>query len=137
MHPSSSPASTPPDAISTCTRRLRSNTPLQALNLLNDAAWMEFSRAHAQRVLKEAPVDDRKRLTYAFRLVTSRMPEKDETEILASLLDQHRADFRNHPKDADAIVTDSKQQGLTTEELAAWTMVSRAILNLDEAITRE
>jgi hypothetical protein len=114
LHPSLSTFDAP-DAISACTRRIRSNTPLQALNLLNDTAWMEFSRALAQRVTKHAS-DDRQRIDYAFRLSVSRAPTDDERAILLKLLRETR--------------------NLGNEKLA-WTLVARTILNLDETITRE
>jgi len=116
LHPSLSSFDAP-DAISTCTRRIRSNTPLQALNLLNDAAWMEFSRALAARTLKEVSTDDSLRLDCAFELVTSRKPTDDERQILLKLLDKKRSEGKS---DSDA-----------------WTLVARTILNLDEAVTRE
>jgi hypothetical protein len=106
-----------PDAIAACTRRIRSNTPLQALNLLNDAAWMEYSRALAKRIAKEAS-SDKDRIDLAFRLSVSRAPTGDERDILLKLLDTTRGDDRSG------------------EELA-WTLVARAILNLDETISRE
>lgn len=127
-----------PDAILTCTRRIRSNTPLQALNLLNDTAWVEFARALAGRALQEAPVgDDRARLEYAFRLVMSRRPGGDELDVLSGLLEKKRADFRTSPKDAAALVADATPKGVAPDEFAAWTIVARTILNLDETITRE
>jgi hypothetical protein len=129
-----------PDAISACTRRLRSNTPLQALNLLNDTAWIEFSRALAARVLRDAPGggDDRARLAYAFRLATSRVPAADELAILASLLEKKRAELRAEPEHAAAIVDKgTPPDGVATSDFAAWTLVARTILNLDETITRE
>jgi hypothetical protein len=114
LHPSLSTFDAP-DAISACTRRIRSNTPLQALNLLNDTAWMEFSRALATRVTKLAS-DDNARIEYAFRLAVSRTPTDDEEKILLNLLDKTRKE---------------------SNEKLAWTLVARAILNLDETITRE
>ena len=107
-----------PDAIAACTRRIRSNTPLQALNLLNDAAWMEFSHALAARVKHDLPeAGEDKQIAYAFRLVTSRVPNEDERAILVELLDRTRAEGG--------------------DDDLAWTLVARTILNLDEAITRE
>jgi mono/diheme cytochrome c family protein len=138
LHPSLSTFDAP-DAISACTRRIRSNTPLQALNLLNDTAWMEFSRALAARALKEVKDDsDEARITYAFRLASSRIPSADEREVLTRMLERKRREFRDQPQTADAIVgsaTPPKRASKT--DFAAWTLVARAILNLDETITRE
>ncbi len=107
-----------PDATRACTRRERSNTPLQALTLLNDEAYFECARALADRVLCEAPADDPGRLSYAFRLGLVREPTDAESARLAALLDQ----IRSEPD-----VTDRE----------AWTTVARVLLNLDEFITRE
>ena len=105
-----------PDGFSTCTRRIRSNTPLQALTLLNDAAFHEFAEALAARVLKDGPPENSPRLDYAFRLCVARAPSATEHARLESLLQQQLAD---------------------TQPKAAWTTVARVLLNLDETITRE
>jgi hypothetical protein len=95
---------------------MRSNTPLQALTLLNDRASIEFAEALAARVLREGPADDPGRLTLAFRLSLARNPGDAELRRLGTLLeDARRAD----------------------PEREAWTTVARVILNLDEFITRE
>jgi hypothetical protein len=121
-----------PDAILACTRRLRSNTPLQALNLLNDTAWMEFSRSLAARVLKEHGNIDT-----LFRLATSRVPESDERQILQDLLDKKRSELKEEPKNAEAIAAKMTPPNAETSDFAAWTLVARVVLNLDETITRE
>ncbi|HTL29634.1 MAG TPA: DUF1549 and DUF1553 domain-containing protein, partial [Tepidisphaeraceae bacterium] len=121
-----------PDAKMACTRRIRSNTPLQALNLLNDTAWMEFSRALAARTLKNGATID-----YLFRVVTARDPEADERKILTDLLEKKRSELRDAPKDADAIAASATPRGIEPADFAAWTLVARTVLNLDESITRE
>lgn len=127
-----------PDAISACTRRLRSNTPLQALNLLNDTAWMEFSRGLASRTLKQIPSqDETARLNFAFRCATSRMPAADEIKILSDLLEGFRANLNADTKDVSKIVGNQTPKNIEPAEYAAWTLTSRALLNLDETITRE
>jgi hypothetical protein len=104
-----------PDAVSTCTRRNRSNTPLQALTLLNDQGFYEFAQALAGRILREGPSDNRERIAYAFRLCLGRQPNEREQQTLERLLQkQHEA-----------------------KPLDAWTSVARVLLNLDEFITRE
>jgi Protein of unknown function (DUF1553)/Protein of unknown function (DUF1549)/Planctomycete cytochrome C len=105
-----------PDATRACTRRMRSNTPLQALTLLNDRASIEFAEALAARVLREGPADNPGRLALAFRLTLARTPTDGELRRLTALLDDARA--------ADP-------------DREAWTTVSRVLLNLDEFITRE
>ncbi|HEV2292648.1 MAG TPA: PSD1 and planctomycete cytochrome C domain-containing protein [Tepidisphaeraceae bacterium] len=126
-----------PDGIAACTRRIRSNTPLQALNLLNDVAWMEFSRGLARRALSEQSADDATRLVSAFRAATSRNPAADELAILTTLLARARADFANDPSPVSDLVADQTPGGTSEAEFAAWTLAARTILNLDETITRE
>jgi len=108
-----------PDAFSACTRRPRSNTPLQALTLLNDQAFHEFAQNLAQRVLRESPATDKARLEHAFRLCVARKPSADETAALSKLLAAERA------LQSDANSTEP------------WLAVARVVLNLDETITRE
>jgi Protein of unknown function (DUF1553)/Protein of unknown function (DUF1549)/Planctomycete cytochrome C len=112
-----------PDATAACTKRNRSNTPLQALTLLNDEAALEAARAFAERVTRE-PGDDAARLAHAFRLVVSRSPSTREAAILARVLKDQRAALADETK-ADET------------ERAAWVQLSRVLLNLDEFITRE
>ena len=104
------------DGFSTCTRRLRSNTPLQALTLLNDEAFHEFAQALAARILKEGPKTDPARIQHAFRLCLSRPPTSDERARLMTLL---------------------KREHAGGDESTSWTTVSRVLLNLDETISRE
>jgi hypothetical protein len=125
------------DATSTCTRRNRSNTPLQALNLLNDEAFVEFAQALAGRTLKEAPPDDASRIDYAFRLCTARKPAADERVALLSVLDKLEKQFESAPDDAKALCGKRVPEGTPPARFAAWTVVARVLLNLDETITRE
>jgi mono/diheme cytochrome c family protein len=110
-----------PDGTNTCTRRNRSNTPLQALTLLNDQAYFEFAQALADRVLREAKPNTADRLRYAYQVCLSRLPSPREEERLTAFVKQQLA---NGEGQADA-------------ERATWMMVGRALLNLDEFITRE
>jgi mono/diheme cytochrome c family protein len=121
-----------PDATATCTRRNRSNTPLQALTLLNDHAFLECAQAFAARVLREG--DDR--LSQAFRLTVSRPPSAREREILQGLLVKQRERFAANEEEARALVAEPLP-GVAPAEQAAWVQVARALLNLDEFITRE
>jgi uncharacterized protein DUF1553 len=111
-----------PDGFSACTRRIRSNTPLQALTLLNDAQFYELAQALAARVLREAGTSDADRLDHVFRLCVARRPAPDEAKRLGQLLAAERRHF-----DGD--------EGMKQAE--AWTTVARVLLNLDETITRE
>lgn len=117
-----------------------SNTPQQALTLLNDPTFVEAARALAERAMSEAPTDDfEARADYAFRLVVARSPT---TEELAGLRDFHRtqrANYAKAPEDADRLARVGRHvtaAHLDPIELAAWTQVSRVLLNLNETLTR-
>jgi hypothetical protein len=127
-----------PDASMTCTRRSRSNTPLQALTLLNDSGFYEYAGAFAQRVLKESSTDDDKRIVHAFRLCLGRSPsDRERNRLLAFLLEQKR-DFVAAPDDARKLAdAQSGEKESAVIERAAWIMTARVLLNLDEFITRE
>ena len=122
-----------PDGFSTCTRRIRSSTPLQALTLLNDQAFVEFSKALAARVLSEAPKDEAKRIEHAFRLCLSRKPSVSEAKRLSDLLAAQTKHFTAAPEEAKALAG----QVNADHERAAWIITARVLLNLDETITRE
>jgi hypothetical protein len=126
-----------PDGMSACTRRPRSNTPLQALTLLNSQAFVEFSQALAARVLKDEAGSDRKRIERAFRFCLSRKPVPAERQRLRDLLNKELAAFRKTPDEAAAVVSRKRDSKSDLAQLAAWTAVSRVLLNLDETITRE
>ena len=126
-----------PDAGTTCTRRNRSNTPLQALTLLNDAASLEFAQGLAARILTEAPAGDETRLRYVFRLCLSRESSVRERQTLTRLLARQRATLALAPQDAKALAPAELPKGADPTEAAAWTMVARVLMNLDEFITRE
>jgi hypothetical protein len=107
------------DGITSCTRRIRSNSPLQALTLLNDESSVEFAAALAQRIVKEAPAEETARLRHGFELAVQRAPRPRETERLLRFVRQQR--------DSQA----------APNETALWTGVARVLLNLDEFMTRE
>jgi mono/diheme cytochrome c family protein len=128
-----------PDRETCVVRRARTNTPLQALILLNDPTYLEASRKLAERILREAPADLDGRLHFLFRTVTSRAPTETETAILSRIWEQQRLHYEQHPHKIDALLsigespTDEKLDRL---ELASWTMLASAVLNLDETVTR-
>lgn len=123
----------------TCTvRRARTNTPLQALILLNDPTYVEASRKLAERLLRESGNDD-DRLTLAFRLATARPPSDAERQVLRRLLATQREKYRGDKAAAAKLLgvgEAPRDAHLAVEELAAWTMVASAVLNLDETVTR-
>jgi mono/diheme cytochrome c family protein len=123
-----------------CTRRVKSNTPLQALTTLNDVTFMEAAQALALRVWKEGGATDEAKISYAFQLCTGRKPDAFETTELTKLLQTHRADFKG--KTAAAVYVTAMDltnlpEGMDLHELAPWTMMARVLLNLDATITKE
>lgn len=126
-----------PDATTACTRRPRSNTPLQALTLANDPAFVEMAKSLALRVLGEALPSDMDRLKLAFRLCFARTPLDEEVRRLSDFLDTQRTQFAGTPSDADAAAPQPLPPSIRPAEGAAWTAVARVMLNLDELITRE
>ena len=120
-------------------RESRTNTPLQALTLMNETSFVEASRRLAERVMQEATGTDA-RLTRAFRLVLSRPPRPAELKVLREGWQEHLERFRKHPESARGILTVGESpvdKSLDSSELAAYTAISGLILNLDEAITKE
>lgn len=123
-----------------CTaRRLKTNTPLQALALMNDTVQLEAARKLAERILTDGGANAERRLDFAFELATARHPNPAERDALTVLLDQRLAHYRANPEAAKAFLSvgASKTDGtFNTEELAAYSSVASLILNLDETITR-
>jgi hypothetical protein len=120
-------------------RRPRTNTPLQALALMNDPQIVEASRAFAQRMLTEGGKDAEARLAYGFRLATGRKISKDESKVLLEVLNQQLADYRKNTEAAEKLLTVGAFKAkaeLDRAELAAWTMIGNTLLNLDETITK-
>ncbi len=126
-----------------CVRRTRSNTPLQALTTLNEPIFLECARALALRTLREDGCDDAARLEYAFRRCLSRKPTGAESATLLDLLHRQVARFEKPGADPWALAADDPghkpelPKDATPAQLAAWTAVSRVLLNLDETITKE
>lgn len=129
-----------PAAESSCTRRVRSNTPLQALTTLNEKTFMEAAQAMALRVMKEGGPDNRARARYAFRLCTGRQPDNQELEKLLKFWQEQYDHFENDTAAAVKVSSSdltNMPPDLNLHKAAAWAMVSRTILNLDETITKE
>jgi hypothetical protein len=123
----------------TCTvRRTRTNTPLQALVLLNDPTYVEASRKLAERMMLEARSTE-ERIVFAFRLATARLPTAKETAILTRILDKQLTAFEDDPQSALkllAVGESPRNERLRPAELAAWAIVASVILNLDETVTK-
>jgi hypothetical protein len=121
----------------TTVRRVRTNTPLQALTTLNDEAYFEAARSLAARTLKEAAPADSARVVYAFRLVATRTPKTAEIERILASYQRQLERFRNDRTAAAQTIKGYEVANIDTAEQAAWTLVANALLNLDEALTKE
>jgi hypothetical protein len=128
-----------PTADASCTRRNRSNTPLQALTTLNEKTFVEAAQAMGLRVYREGGNDERSRVTYAFRLCTGRAPNERELNSLLKFYDEQFHYFEDRTSDAlkVGLASTNIPPNVNLHKVAAWAMVSRAILNLDETITKE
>jgi len=118
----------------------RTNTPLQALNLMNDATYLEASRHLAERMLREGGLSPEHRLSWAFRLATARPPSEKDVRALTGLQARLLEDFRENPAAAYDYLEpgDSKwDRSLDPAELASYAGAASLILNLDETITKE
>ncbi len=123
-----------------CTvRRPRTNTPLQALALMNDKQYVEAARKLGARMMKEGGSTPQERLTYGFRLTTARTPTAKEMDVLQRTLQKQLQTFAADKAAADKLLAygDSpKIMDLDSGEHAAWTMVANLLINLDETITK-
>ncbi len=132
-----------PNGDAACVRRLRSNTPLQALTSLNEPQFVEAAQALARKSVNEGGKTDDQRITFAFRQVLSRLPQAEELKALRRLLNQQRARITEGWLNAAEMAVGKSEpvtglpSGVTPATLAAHTAVARALLNLDETITKE
>ena len=119
--------------------RERSNTPLQALQLMNDVQHFEAARALAERVLADGGKTTDERLAFLYRTVLSRTPTTDETALLTASLQKQASLFTADPEAAKKVVTvgESKPKNVAPDiETAAWTMLANLVLNTDETLNR-
>ena len=132
-----------PNGDAACVRRLRSNTPLQALTSLNEPQFVEAAQALARKSVNEGGKTDDQRIAFAFRQVLSRLPQAEELKALRRLLNQQRARIAEGWLNAAEMAVGKSEpvtglpSGVTPATLAAHTAVARALLNLDETITKE
>ncbi len=128
-----------PDRESCTVRRARTNTPLQALLLMNDVQFVEAARELASRMMTEGGDNAASRIRFGFRLATSRLPEEAEIAVIEAAYNDHLAAYNKKPLAAARLVETGeapRDSSLNVKELAAWTMVANLILNLDETITK-
>jgi hypothetical protein len=129
-----------PDREKCTARRSVTNTPLQALVLLNDPTYVEASRFLAARIMTQGGKTPTARINYAFRLAAGRTPDPQERAVLLEQAQAALADYRQHGDDAKALLAVGATRSdprLDPKELAAWTTVAGIILNLDETITKQ
>jgi Protein of unknown function (DUF1553) len=120
-------------------QRPRSNTPIQALVLLNDPTYVEAARALAARLVREAGSAPEARIQLAYRLALGRPPRPEERDLVLGLVEKHRHEYKSDPAAARDLlaVGETRLPGeIDLPELAAWTSASRVLLNLHETITR-
>jgi mono/diheme cytochrome c family protein len=122
-----------------CTRRESSDTPLQALQLMNDVQHFEAARALAERILTQGGEGTPARIAWAFRTVLARRPSDNEVVIVWSALEKHLAKYQKDPEAAKLAIHNGESQPnpkLPEPELAAWTLVANLLLNLDETLNK-
>ncbi|MCO6459365.1 MAG: PSD1 domain-containing protein [Pirellulaceae bacterium] len=120
-------------------RRERTNTPLQALLLLNDPQYVEAARGLAQRALREGGADAASRAAYMFRLCTARPPADEELQDLVAGFQEELAHYQQHPAEAARLVQVGEAPAPSPDEVievAAWTALANMLLNLDEVVTK-
>jgi len=121
-------------------RKDRTNTPLQALTLMNNVAFVEAARFLAERIMRETDADSASQIEHGFRIVTGRLPRTSESEPLQAAYDEFLNYFETSPREAPkllAIGEAQRDKNLPAAEHAALTMLANILLNLDEAITLE
>jgi hypothetical protein len=131
-----------PNGDISCARRVRSNTPLAALTGLNEPIFVEAARGLALRALAEGGADDASRVERAFVLCTARPPTATEKDVLLAFLESQRRRLADGWLDPREIATGDADRlpalpaGTTPQDAAAWTLLARVLLNLDETVTK-
>jgi len=123
----------------TCTRRQRTNTPLQALVTMDDPQWVEAARALAERTIREGGSRPEERITYMSELLLSHPPAAKMEAVLQSSYEQMRQHYAGDTKDAQGLLAVGEKRrdaAIPAPELAAWTMVASEMLNLDETLNK-
>lgn len=129
-----------PDRGACVINRSRTNTPLQALTLLNDPAYIEIATGLAKQLATRGltvNMSDRERVAYAFRLCVAREPKSGEVDHLTNVFQQELKYFQDHPQAAQKLIsTENRPEGVGASRMAAWLYISNILLNLDETITK-
>jgi len=122
-----------------CTKREKSNTPLQALQLMNDVQHIEAARVMAQRMIEVSEATFADRVTFAYRAILSRTPSDREVQVLETQLKANLSHYQREPELAKKLIGlgESKaSEKVDVSELAAYTLIANTLLNLDETVTR-
>jgi len=128
-----------PDRETCIVRRVRTNTPLQALVLMNDPTYVEASRKMAERMMTQINGGPDEKIAFAFRLATSRPPKENEIAVLRGIYQRQLSVYQKDPQAADKLLHVGESpinDKLDRADLAAWTMVASTIFNLDETLTK-
>ncbi len=121
-------------------RPVRTNTPLQALTLMNDPIFVEAARTVAERLMSQSAKTPAARISWLFELGTGRKPKENELAILTEAWEDHRKRFEDHPQDAEDLLSigeSPRNRNLNPIDHAAYTVLANLIMNLDEFVTRE
>jgi hypothetical protein len=128
-----------PDRETCQVRRARTNTPLQALVLMNDVQFIEAARKFAEKVMSEGGAGTEQRVTFAFRSVLARQPSSSELATLTKLFTDYQAEFKAAAGSAGKLLAageSARDEALDVNELGAWTMIVHLLLNLSETVTK-
>ncbi len=128
-----------PDRETCRVRRARTNTPLQALVLMNDVQFVEAARKFAERIMLEGGADENAKATFAFRSIVARFPNENEHRALTNMYAEYLAEFKNEAGAAESLLKageSPRNEQLNVNELAAWTIVAHLIFNLSETVTK-
>lgn len=125
-----------PSRETVCTHRIRTNTPLQALNLLNDPAFFMMAQGLATRMIEEMDGKPEDRLIYGFRICTSRYPTPKELKSIYSYYQKQQGYFKENPDEAKELIKEHQTKTVEVNEHAALVMASNVLLNLHETITK-
>ena len=128
-----------PDRETCQVRRARTNTPLQALVLLNDVQFVEAARRFAEKVLADGGDSVDSRIQFIYRSILARNPDPKELEIVSRLLEENRSEFKASPDAANQLLSlgeSGRNEDFESTELAAWTMIVHLVFNLSETVTK-
>ena len=128
-----------PSREQSCVRRERTNTPMQALQLMNDVQHFEAARSLAERVLNEGGTTDASKIQWLFRVVLARIPDAQENNLLLAALQKQRSLYLNTPREASVVSNAGEappKNAAPAAETAAWTLLGNLVLNLDETVNR-